>query len=119
MPVCLLLRCSKTELGTIKQQAKHERRSINSHVLAILDRALAFEEHLAQLQGPNRLKLRQIYFRPPGPRTVLFLRCSQDEAARIRAAAYRRGIPINEFVLSSLFRAYESRSRAELALTKS
>src|SRR5215831_14675379 len=118
MPFCLLLRCSKTELGEIKREAKRERRSINSHVLAILDRALVFEEHLARLQGANRVKPGRVYFRPPGPRTVLFLRCSQDEAARIRAAAYRRGIPINEFVLSSVFRAYESRLRAELALTK-
>jgi uncharacterized protein (DUF1778 family) len=47
--------------------------------------------------------------RPPGPRAVITLRCSQDEERAIRAAAARRGIPINEFVLSRLMRAYQIR----------
>lgn len=39
----VLIRCTETEAGLIRSQARHERRSISGYVLAVLDRSIAIK----------------------------------------------------------------------------
>jgi uncharacterized protein (DUF1778 family) len=101
----LLIRCSKYDAEFIRAQAKLERRSISGFVLRIVSRALDFEESLEGRflsRPPLGASGRNIYAgtqRKIGPRTAILLRCSTDEAARIRAAARRSHFMISEYVL--------------------
>lgn len=105
----LLIRCSIEEARQIRDGAQLERRSVSGYVLNVLDRALRTEELLfARLHhGPD---LNQTLSRMPrvvpGPRTVVFVRCTVHEAERIRTAARRRDTTISGFVLHSIRRAW-------------
>lgn len=114
MSIGLLIRCAQSEAKKIKDRARRERRSVNAHVLNILARALSFEATygLAHLiSGTDRFKKASRYTRPMGPRAVLFLRCTEDEAERIRKAAAMRQMPLNEYVLTRLARSYDAQAR--------
>jgi hypothetical protein len=103
----LLIRCSLEEAGQIRDGAHRQRRSVSGYVLNILDRALHVEE-LIFGGHQYRPSLKQRLGRIPkvAPRTVIFVRCSDYEASRIRAAARRRDITISGFVLHALRRAW-------------
>lgn len=109
----LLIRCSRSEAEDIKRRAKSERRSVNAHVLNILDRMLSFEARVMGMPNIPRYSKTSNYIRPSGPRAVLFLRCTEDEAERIRKVAAFRQMPINEYVLTRLIRAYEIQDRLQ------
>src|SRR4029077_2503045 len=99
--------------GTIREDAAAERRSVSAYFLTIVVRSLEAEEALSarvrySLHGWNR-NLSQARVRMPGPRTAILVRCSIDEATRIRAAAARRQITISGFALHSLRRAWNVR----------
>src|SRR5262245_50851802 len=105
----LLLRCSVEEARQIRDGANMERRSVSGYVLNVLDRALRTEELMfARLQhGPDLNRtLSRMPRLVPGPRTVIFVRCSVYEASRIRDAARRRNTTISGFVLHSLRRTW-------------
>jgi hypothetical protein len=79
-------------------------------MLTILDGSLRVEESLlAKLSHYQQLN--RILSRKPipsaGPRTAVLLRCSTQEADRIRVAAQRRETSISGFVLHSLHRAWQ------------
>jgi uncharacterized protein (DUF1778 family) len=109
----LLIRCSAREAGRIREDAAAERRSVSAYVLTIVVRSLEVEEALSVrlrngLSSWNR-NLSQTRVRRTEPRTAILVRCSIDEAARIRAAAARREVTISGFVLHSLRRAWNVR----------
>lgn len=109
----LLIRCSAREAARTREDAAAERRSVSAYVLTIVVRSLEAEQALSarlrnSLHSWNR-NLSQTRVRMPGPRTAILVRCSIDEAARIRAAAARREITISGFVLHSLRRAWNVR----------
>lgn len=109
----LLIRCSAREAGRVREDAAAERRSVSAYVLTIVVRSLEAEEALsARLRNSLHIWHRnpsQTRVRMPGPRTAILVRCSIDEATRIRAAAARREITISGFVLHSLRRAWNVR----------
>jgi hypothetical protein len=104
----LLINCSTAEATTIRNRSELQRRSVSGYVLNIVMRAVSFEETLSN--KIDNLRLPQLPLHRParltGPRTTLLLRCSLDEARRIRSAAKRRGSTISGFVLHSLRRSW-------------
>ena len=105
----LLIRCATEQADRIRVEAEKERRTISAYVMGIATRSIEVEDRLfAKMNAYSTLN--QIISRKaliaPGPRTAILVRCSTEEADRIRVAARRRDVPINAFVLQSLKRAW-------------
>ena len=100
----LLINCSEKEARKIHEQAALQRRGVSSYVLNIVSRAVEFDDRIfAAINGLPGSKIRRL----PGPRTTLLLRCSVEEAKRIRTAAKRRQTTISGFVLQALRRSWK------------
>lgn len=114
----LLIRCSVDEAATIRDRAERDRRTVSAYVLTRLDAALQMEEllfaRLSRFQEFNRISIRTPG-RPPGPRAAILVRCSGDEAKRIREAARRRQTTISGFVLHALRRSWKVKEMATQA----
>jgi uncharacterized protein (DUF1778 family) len=109
----LLIRCTTDEAQRIRIEAEKQRRTISGYVLNVMVRAVDLEERL--FSKMNRYSgLNQVLSRrevtAPGPRTAILVRCSVEEAERIRDAARRREIAINAFVLQSMLRLWNVQS---------
>lgn len=109
----LLIRCSEIEADRIRSAARAEDRTMSGYVLHVLKKAWPIEERLRE----NLDMVRNLNLRVPGdasvtgpsekvrgPRTALLIRCSADEASRIRAAARRKHMTLNSYVLDALSR---------------
>ncbi len=123
----LLIRCAEQEAAIIREQARIERRTVSNYVLNIVLRAVQFEENLFANSGFHDLRrLGDLHaIRAAGPRTAILVRCSTEEAQRIRASAKQRGATISGYVLRALTRSWKikkdvaalgSRKRMELHL---
>ena len=110
----LLIRCSKHEADEIRERAKTGRQTISGFVLSIVTRALDFEESLeARISvSPSFRTISRAFYtnqeRKVRPRTAILVRCSIEEAERIRAGAHRRGVMIADYVLHCVRRALAS-----------
>jgi uncharacterized protein (DUF1778 family) len=105
----LLIYCSQDELARIRERAALEHRTVSGYVLNILMRAIAFEESLYAKLKPTSGLSRALATQAvcsPGPRTNMLLRCSEEEAERIRNAAKRRETTISGFVRLALRRSW-------------
>ena len=106
----LLIRCATEQADRIRTEAEKERRTISSYVLGIAARSIEVEDRLFSSMS-RYAALNQVISRKaliePGTRTAILVRCSTEEAERIRSAARRRDVPINAFVLQSLKRAWK------------
>lgn len=99
----LLISCSQEQAATIRQQAEFERRTLSAYVLRIVLRWLDLEDRLLVMQqeGGRRLSAYQPV-RPTGRRTTILVRCSKEEAQRLRVGAKRRSTTISWYVLHTL-----------------
>jgi uncharacterized protein (DUF1778 family) len=106
----LLLRCSVEQAKIIHERAESERRTVAAYVLNVVMRAIELEERLllrlTHYRELNRILSRRALL-DPGPRTAILLRCSKEEAGRIRMAAKRRDMSISGFILHSLRRSWQ------------
>ena len=111
----LIISCSQEHAATIHRRAESERRRVNSYVLRILTRALDLEEKLSALQQAHGRRLTA--YEPalfPGERTTMLLRCSKEEARRIREGAKRRGTTISWFVIYTMALSWSAEERVLL-----
>jgi len=114
----LLIRCSQDEARRIRREATGERRTLSGYVLNIVLRSLPYEELMRSRTG-GRFSVNSRSGNPapePGPRSAVLIRCLQDEAERIRAAAGHRNTTISAFVLHSLKRSWSVKEAASAAL---
>ena len=109
----LLIRCSEIEAGRIRSAARAEDRTLSGYVLHVLKKAWPIEERLREnldmvrslnLRIPGGASVRGPSEKASGPRTALLIRCSTEEASRIRAAARRKRMTVNGYVLDALSR---------------
>lgn len=105
----LLIYCSQEEFEKIHIMAELEHRTLSGYVLNIVMRAVTFEETI--YAGVNVVRLMKwALMKPvllsPGPRTTMLLRCSSDEATRIRTAAKRRRASISGYVRLAVKRSW-------------
>jgi hypothetical protein len=99
----LLINCSERQAAKVRETAEEQRRTISGYVLNIVLRAVGIEEQFfARVSRPGPLPFR----RPPGRRTRLLVRCSEEEAKRIRHIAQRRQMTICGYVLYCLERSW-------------
>jgi hypothetical protein len=96
--------CTVAEAATIRLQAKNERRSMSAYVLQLVMAVVPLEERFggfASNRRPTRVRT--------GRRTSLLIRCSSEEAKRIRSAASLRQMTISSFVLDHVKRSWKAR----------
>ena len=110
----LLIRCKPEDAAQIHHYAAMERRPVSGYVLNVLDRILKVEDALWQKLG--RMHFQALNRMPPRsrarrgattPKTTILIRCSREEARRIRTAAERRETTISAFVTASLQRFWD------------
>jgi uncharacterized protein (DUF1778 family) len=101
----IFINCSQQDARTIRERAKLDHRNVSSYVLHILMRVV---------DGQKLRKSRALRRRPlkstiqlPGPRAAFLLRCSKEEAKRIRAVAKMTDKTISGFVLRTLRRFWQ------------
>ena len=113
MPIrtAILIHCLKEEAAQIRQRARLDRRTVSGYVLNIVMSAVAFEQRLyIRLNGFRTLNntLARHIARPTGLRTTMLLRCSTEEAKKIRIAAERRETTVSGFVVDCLRRSWKA-----------
>ena len=101
----LIVRCSREDAARARNEASSERRSLSGYLLHILERWMLVEDQFmpktdqAFFEAQARSVLGR---RHKEARTAVHLRCTVDEAARIRHGAARRRLSISDFVVFSL-----------------
>src|SRR5262245_57617303 len=95
-----LISCSEGEAARIRTRAQYDFRGISAYVLNIVLRAVERDEKL--LGQFHKLSPLPTLIRVPGRRTAVLLRCSDEQASRIRIAARRRSTTISGFILNCL-----------------
>lgn len=108
--VSFILRCSREDAANIRNQAVTEHRSVGGYLLRILDRSVWIDEKFTAGLSKSLLVTTPFHLRPipETPKTTIHLRCFGHELDRIRQAALRRQMSINEFVLFSLHRYWRA-----------
>ena len=106
----LLIRCSREEATKIRNEALRDHRSVSSYLLYLLERNLVIEEKYTD--GPLSRFVqplgRDTDGLPTKDRTAVHLRCSFDQADRIRRGAAKRQMSISSFVVFALRRSWKS-----------
>lgn len=103
----LLIRLSREDAARIREEASSEYRSLSGYLLYVLERSIRIEDKVVgrvresflsqqarAMMGPQYKKLH----------TAVHLRCTVEQAARIREYAARRQLSISDFVVFSLRR---------------
>jgi uncharacterized protein (DUF1778 family) len=113
----LLICCSRQEAAKMRECARIEHRNLSSYILSVLLLSIDFEEALySRYQRlTDLLTLRTRKIRDASARTTVLLRCSQEEAKRIRVAAQRRDATISGFTLYILQRSWDLAERRRAA----
>src|SRR5215475_9793888 len=107
----LLIRLSHKDAARIRKEAASEHRSLSGYLLHVLERRFSIEEKLTLgASGPmSYLQTRTtLGEQVKALHTAVHLRCTVDEAARIRKYAARRQLSISDFVVFSLRRRWRA-----------
>jgi uncharacterized protein (DUF1778 family) len=110
----LLLRCSPEHAAKVRHHAALEHRSVAGYLLFILERNLEIDEKYHD--GYTPLMVTQARAERNGEkeeRTGIHLRCSVEQANRIRKAAARRQLSISKFIVFALQRSWRALERAQ------
>ena len=104
----LIVRCSPEDAVRARNEASLEHRSLSGYLLRVLEFRINIEDKLTPMSDrPVVVGLA----RSPGrerkeARTAVHLRCTVDEATKIRQYAARRRLSISDFVVFSLRRLW-------------
>jgi hypothetical protein len=106
----LLLHCTEAEAETVRRRAHDEYRGVSEYLLHLTMRTVELEERIARTL-PSQVGLMgfrgRTNWRGTEPRTTMLLRCSADEARRIRRAAEVRQMTLSEYVFKTVRRAWQ------------
>jgi uncharacterized protein (DUF1778 family) len=111
----LLLRCSPEEAAKVRHHAALEHRSVAGYLLFVLERNLAIEEKYSDAYTPLMVQQSQEETTRED-RTAIHLRCSVEQANRIRKAAARRQLSISKFIVFALQRSWRAFDRVRRPL---
>lgn len=104
----IIFRCSPEYAAKIRHLAALNRRTVAGYLLSILDRSLSLDEKYHDGYTPLMIAQGRDLRAPLGIRTAIHLRCSTEEANRIRRASARRQMSISRFIVFSLERSWRA-----------
>ena len=110
----LLIRLSHEDAARIRAEAASEYRSLSGYLLYVLERSFRIEEKV--VRGASESLLSKHARAVVGPQdkklhTAVHLRCTVEQAARIREHAARRQLRFGDFVVFSLRRLWLAAKR--------
>ena len=105
----LLIRLSREDAARIREEASYEYRSLSGYLLHVLESSFWIEERV--VRGANKSLLSMQAREVVGAQdkklhTAVHLRCTVEQAARVREHAARRQLSISDFVVFSLRRLW-------------
>jgi uncharacterized protein (DUF1778 family) len=107
----LILRCSQEHADKIRQHAAAEHRHVAGYILRLLEGNLRIEETyddrftLAMVRETLEERTRA------ANQTAIHVRCTTEQAARIRKAAARRELSISKFIVFAIERSWRAAER--------
>jgi uncharacterized protein (DUF1778 family) len=105
----LLIRLSPQDAARIREGASSEYRSVSGYLLYALDRSFRIEEVVVRdAIGPLISEQARAIIGPQYKKThtAIHLRCTVEQAAKIRKYAAKRQLSISDFVIFSLRRLW-------------
>lgn len=112
----LLIRLSHADAARIRKEAATEHRSLSGYLLHVLERSFSIEQKFALDASAAMLSLQArsiLGEQVKALHTAVHLRCTVDEAARIRKYAARRHLSISDLVVFSLRRWWNAVARLQ------
>jgi hypothetical protein len=110
----LLIRLSHEDAVRIRAEASSEYRSLSGYLLHVLERSFSIEQRVVrEASEPLLSEQARAVVGPQDKKhhTAVHLRCSVEQAARIREHAARRQLSIGDFVVFSLRRLWAAVDR--------
>jgi uncharacterized protein (DUF1778 family) len=107
----LLIRLSQEDAARVRKEALSEHRSLSGFLLNVLERSIFIEQKLAHGVSARMLSMQaRATLGPQFKRlhTAVHLRCTDEEATRIREYAAMRQLSISDFVVFSLRRLWRA-----------
>jgi hypothetical protein len=108
----LLLRMTRDEAEKVRSEAVKCGDNMNAYVLSVATRAAVEDQLESEMNGHTSVQEDgQVTIGEPKPsssKTALLVRCSVDEAARVREAASRRKMTIVGFIRHALRMSWEA-----------
>jgi hypothetical protein len=101
----IIVRCSLEDAARIHNEAASEHRSLSGYLLYVLQRSIYIDDKVPE----SVLVLQAPFFKMRPRRTAVHLRCTADEASRIRKYAARRRLSLSDFVVFSLRRVWDAK----------
>src|SRR5215510_14978411 len=105
----LLIRLSYEDAVRIRKEAASEHRSLSGYLLNVLERSCFIEQKVAHGASTPMLSMQAratLGSQSKKLHTAVHLRCTVEEAERIRAYAAGRQLSISDFVVFSLRRLW-------------
>lgn len=112
----LIVRCSREDAARLRSEASSEHRSLSGYLIRILEHSIAVEDKFTPMSDQRFLETQARSVLGTGhkhARTAVHLRCTADEAERIRQCAARRRLSISDFVVFSARRTWSIRDRLQ------
>jgi hypothetical protein len=104
----LLIRLSPEDAARIHREALSEYRSLSGYLLRVLERSFWIEQRVGGGSSASLLSHARAMIGPQHKKhhTAVHLRCTVEQADRIRQYAARRQLSISDFVVFSLRRLW-------------
>lgn len=112
----LIVRCSREDATRLRTGASSEHRSLSGYVIRILEHSIAIEDKFIPLSDQRFLEAQARSVLGTGhsqARTAVHLRCTADDAEKIRRCAARRRLSISDFVVFSVRRKWNALERLQ------
>lgn len=106
----VIVRCSQEDAARIRKEASSEHRSLSGYLLHVLELSFHIEDKVPAFALARQSRGIKIYA-DKSLRTAVHLRCTSEQAARIRKYAASRGLSLSDFVVFSLRRLWEASDR--------
>jgi len=110
----LLIRLSHEDAVRIRKEASAEHRTLSGYLLNVLERSMLIEQKVAHGASTPMLSMQARATLGPQCKklhTAVHLRCTVEQAARIREYSARRQLSISDFVVFSLQRLWRAVAR--------
>jgi len=110
----LLIRLSHEDAARIHQEAASEHRSLSGYLLNVVVRSFVIEQRVSHGASAPMLSMQARAALGPQFKKLhssVHLRCTVEEAERIRAYSARRQLSISDFVVFSLRRLWRAREQ--------
>jgi hypothetical protein len=108
----VIISCTAGDAAFTRERARSRRQTISGYILDVVMRLIDIDDRLFATYA----RLGPLTWRhpapAPGPKTTLLIRCSEEEAKRIRLAAKRRDSTVSAFVLHALRVSWKSIQRS-------